>query len=216
MKLQYFGHSCFRIISDMGTTIVTDPFCGTMVGFDMPHIRCDAVTVSHHHDDHDCMEAIVNNPAVLDVAGNCLADDIAINSYETFHDDQKGKLRGKNLVFVFELEGIRLAHMGDIGCLDEHLVEQVGKVDVLLVPVGSVYTVDAVGAKWYADKLGAKIIVPMHYHTEEHAFSIDNVDKFLDLYSKDAIKIQLSPTLEVDWIDEEAPTTVVVLPRMAD
>ncbi len=216
MKLQYFGHSCFRLISNMGTTIVTDPFRATMVGFDMPKVRCDAVTVSHHHDDHDCLEAITNNPALLDVEGSCLADDIAITSYSSFHDHHKGAKRGKNLVFVFQLEGIKVAHMGDIGCQDEQLVSQIGAVDILLVPVGDVFTINYKEAKWYADKLQAKVIVPMHYHTEEHAFTIDSVDNFLSQYDKSQIKHQLSPTLDVDWIDEDSKTTVVVLPRMAE
>ena len=99
MKLQYLGHSCFRLISDMGTTIVCDPYNGKMVGFDMPRVRCDAVTVSHHHADHDCLDAIIGNPAVLDVVGVCTADDIAVASYETYHDDAKGAKRGKYRVY---------------------------------------------------------------------------------------------------------------------
>ena len=104
MKLQYLGHSTFRIISEMGMTIVTDPYKPAMVGLPLPLVRCDVVTMSHHHGDHDCLDNILGNPTEIDIEGACVADDVAIQSYKTYHDEQNGKLRGENLVFTFSID----------------------------------------------------------------------------------------------------------------
>ena len=180
MKLQYLGHASFRIISEMGTTVVCDPFKADWVGFDMAKVRCDVVTISHHHGDHDCMDSIIGSPAELDEVISCAADDIAIVSYETFHDDAKGAKRGKNLVFTFLVDGLKVVHMGDIGCLDPKVVEKIKGCDLLLLPVGGTFTVDATGAKWYVDNALPKIVVPMHYKTDEHDFTVDGVEKLAD------------------------------------
>lgn len=216
MKIQYLGHACFRIISEMGTTIVCDPYKGDWVGFDMTRVRTDVVTISHHHGDHDCMDSIIGSPAELDVEIACAADDIAIESIETFHDDEKGAKRGKNLVFTFLVDGLKVVHMGDIGCFDEKVVTKIKNCDVLLLPVGGTFTVDAAGAKWYVDHVQPKIVVPMHYKTEEHSFNVDGVDKFLSLFAPERVKISPSDTLTLQDAPQNDTTEVVVLQRFKD
>ena len=216
MKLQYLGHASFRIISEMGTTVVCDPFKSDWVGFEMARVRTDVVTISHHHGDHDCMDSIVGSPAELDVEIACAADDIAIESIETFHDDEKGAKRGKNLVFTFLVDGLKVVHMGDIGCFDQHVVEKIKECDVLLLPVGGTFTVDAMGAKWYVDNVQPKIVVPMHYKTEEHSFNVDGVDKFLSLFAPERLKISQSDTLTLFDAPSNDETEVVVLQRFKD
>ena len=216
MKLQYLGHASFRIISDMGTTIVTDPYDGKMTGFDMTPVRCDVVTVSHHHGDHDCMDAILGNPAVVDEEIACAVDDIAVESYPTFHDDAKGKKRGKNIVFTFLVDGIKVVHMGDIGCLDAKIVDKIKGCDVLLLPVGGTFTVDAEGAKWYVDEVKPRIVVPMHYKSEEHSFDIDGVDKFLALFDADAVTESVSDTLTLYDTPLNEKTRIITLQRFQD
>ncbi|MDE7454444.1 MAG: MBL fold metallo-hydrolase [Clostridia bacterium] len=184
MKIQYLGHSCFRLISDMGTTVVCDPYSSSMVGLNMPSVRCDVVTMSHHHNDHDCMDNVLGTPAELDAEITCCADDIAISTISTFHDDEKGAKRGNNLVFVFEAEGLKVAHMGDVGCLDDNVVNKLKCCDVLLLPVGGVYTVDANGAKRYVDEINPKIVIPMHYMTSSHKFALNSLDEFLSLFDE--------------------------------
>lgn len=215
MKLQYLGHAAFRIVSDLGTTIVTDPFAANMVGFEMTKVRCDVVTVSHHHADHDSMEGILGNPPILDEQISCAADDIAVDSIATFHDDAQGAKRGKNLVFCFVVDGIRVVHMGDIGCWDVNVVEHIRDCDVLLLPVGGTFTVDAIGAKHYVDEIKPKIVVPMHYKSAEHNFNVDGVDKFLSLFDNNAVIRSEMDTLTL--LDApEFPTKVVVLKRFVD
>lgn len=215
MKLQYLGHACFRIISEMGTTVVCDPFKGDWVGFDMARVRCDVVTISHHHGDHDCIDGIIGNPAELDEEIACAADDIAVESIATYHDDVKGAKRGGNLVFTFLVDGLRVVHMGDIGCLDEGVATRIQGCDVLLLPVGGTFTVDAKGAKWYVDRVKPKIVVPMHYQTEEHSFNVDGVDKFLDLFDSASVTRSESDTLTI--LDApEGDTRIITLKRFKD
>lgn len=215
MKLQYLGHACFRIISEMGTTIVCDPFKSDWVGFDMARVRCDVVTMSHHHGDHDCMESIVGSPAELDVEISCAADDIAVESISTYHDDVKGAKRGGNLVFTFLVDGLKVAHMGDIGCLDDNVVQRLKGYDVLLLPVGGTFTVDAEGAKWYVDQIQPKIVVPMHYKTAEHSFDVDGVDKFLALFDPANVVRSASDTLTL-LDNPEGELRVITLERFKD
>lgn len=215
MKLQYLGHACFRIISEMGTTVVCDPYNGDMVGFDMARARCDLVTISHHHADHDCMDSIVGSPAELDIEIACAADDIAVESIATYHDDVKGAKRGGNLVFTFLVDGIKVVHMGDIGCKDREIVERIKGCDVLLLPVGGTFTVDAVGAKWYVDQVQPKIVVPMHYKTDEHNFDLDGVDKFLALFDTSNVERSASDTLTL-YDAPEGDTRVITLERFKD
>lgn len=215
MKLQYLGHSCFRLISDMGTTIVTDPYDSKMVGFEMTRVRCDAVTVSHHHGDHDCMEAVLGDPAVLDEQISCAADDFAVESISTFHDDVKGAKRGSDLVFCFGVDGLKIVHMGDIGCFDQAVADKIRGCDVLLLPVGGTFTVDAEGAKRWVDAVCPKIVVPMHYKTPEHSFDIDGVDKFTSLFDPDVVISVGADSLVLDDAPDY-PTRVVVLDRFVD
>ena len=216
MKLQYLGHASFRIISEMGTTVVCDPYKSDWVGFDMARVRTDVVTISHHHGDHDCMDSIIGSPAELDVEIACAADDIAIESIETFHDDVKGAKRGKNLVFTFLVDGLKVVHMGDIGCLDEGVATKIKNCDVLLLPVGGTFTVDAVGAMWYVNQVQPKIVVPMHYKTDEHNFDVDGVDKFLAMFASEQVKVSDSDTLTLYDAPSNDTTEVIVLQRFKD
>ena len=216
MKLQFLGHASFRIISEMGTTIVTDPYDSKMVGFEMARVRCDVVTVSHHHGDHDCMDAILGNPAVLDEVISCAADDVAVTSYETFHDDERGAKRGKNIVFSFLVDGLKVVHMGDVGCLDENIAKQIKGCDVLLLPVGGTFTIDAKGAKWYVDEVQPRIVVPMHYRTDEHSFTVDGVDAFLSQFDEADITRSPSDTLTLFDAPDNEHTKFITLQRLKD
>ena len=216
MKLQNLGHASFRIISDMGTTVVTDPYNSKMTGFEMARVRCDVVTVSHHHGDHDCMDAILGNPAVLDEVIACAADDIAVESYATFHDDVKGAKRGSNLVFSFLVDGIKVVHMGDIGCLDEEIVAKIKGCDVLLLPVGGTFTVDYRGAKWYVDEVCPKIVIPMHYKTDEHNFNVDGVEVFLSQFDEADVTRSPSDTLTLFDAPDNERTRFITLQRFRD
>lgn len=218
MRLQYFGHSCFRLISDTGTTIVCDPYDENMVGLTMPRTRTDVVTVSHHHADHDCTTNIVGSYALLDCKVTCACDDIAIDTIETWHDEEKGAKRGEDIVFTFVVDGIKVAHLGDIGFVDPHVVKALRGFDVIMLPVGGVYTVDAKAAAELAAAINPKIIVPMHYMTSAHKFTIGGLDKFIAEAKARGWTVadNGADTLRLEDAPENATTQVVVLQQFED
>lgn len=216
MKLQYLGHSSFVIISDMGTTVLCDPFDADMVGLSFPKVRCDVVTISHHHGDHDCTTNVVGNPAIIDEVVSGGADDIAIDAISTFHDDCNGAKRGKNIVFTFVVDGLKVAHLGDIGCKDDNLVEFIRDCDVLLLPVGGVYTINATVAKWYVDNVHPQIAVPMHYGTPNHKFRLDGLDKFTCLFDKSDVITKPSCSLDLFDKPDNGQTQIIVLQSYED
>ncbi len=212
MKLQYLGHSCFRIISEMGTTIVCDPYDVGMVGLPMPQVACDVVTMSHHHNDHDCTMQICGTPAEIDCEISCAADDVAVQSFSTFHDKNNGKERGANLVFTFLVDGIRVAHLGDLGCIDQNVVTKLQGCDLLMLPVGGNYTIDHVDAKWYVDQINPKIVVPMHFSMQNSKIDVAPVKEFLQHFDESQIK-RIGDTL-VLYDDPQNQTPLVYVMEM--
>ncbi len=163
MDIIYYGHSSFKI-SGKTASVITDPFDPQMVGIKFAKTTADIVTLSHAHPDHNYIEGvsevhkIIQNPGEYEVKG------ISMLAYPTFHDANKGADRGENLIFVFELEGYRVAHLGDLGhMLDESLLSAIGDIDVLMIPVGGTYTIDAEMAAKVTNAIEPKMIIPMHY-----------------------------------------------------
>lgn len=187
MKIEYLGHSCFKLTASTGVSVVCDPYSGE-IGYSMPKVSADAVTVSHHHFDHDCVQNVANSPAVFDKEGVFNLQGVQINAIKSFHDDAQGKKRGENLIFKFLIDGITVCHLGDLGenCSDS-LIEKISPVNVLLIPVGGNYTIDAKTAKEYVEKLNPQIVIPMHYRTADSNINIDKLDKFLNLFDKSRI-----------------------------
>lgn len=179
MKIEYLGHSSFCITSDAGAAVVTDPY-DSSIGCKMPHRTADAVTLSHHHYDHANAAAVGGNPAVFDVAGQYGAGDIGIVGRQFFHDDKQGALRGKDVVFIFTVDGIKICHLGDIGeRFSPEIQNFCGGVDVLMIPVGGTYTIDGRGAAEYVAKLAPRYVIPMHYKTENLTLDIADARQFL-------------------------------------
>lgn len=179
MKIRYLGHSCFSI-EMQGVRIVTDPYGD--VGFPMPRVKADAVTVSHSHYDH-CNTGAVDCPHVFSRAGEYSVGGVRMLATEHAHDDAGGRKRGKTLAFRFEGEGMSLLHLGDIGePATPRLAEELGHADVLLLPVGGNYTIDALGAKRYVELLRPNIVIPMHYMQEGLTVDIAGAEPFLRLF----------------------------------
>jgi len=179
LKISWLGHSCFKIESDGGKIIVTDPF-DEAVGYPLPKAKADVVTVSHDHHDHNHVAAIGGNPAVVRGPGKKAAAGIEFEGTASYHDDRGGKRRGKNTIFSFEMDGIRVCHLGDLGhLLSEEDAAALGDVDVLMIPVGGVYTLDAGGAKKVVGQIRPKVVIPMHFMTPALTFEVDPPDRFL-------------------------------------
>ena len=215
MKIQWLGHSCFRLTESTGTTILTDPYDKT-VGEFMPKVTADAVTLSHHHGDHDCLDNVEGKPLIIDERGGYEVDGVDILSMLTYHDDKEGALRGENLVFKYRLDGVDVCHLGDIGeTCSPMLLEAIGSVDVLLVPVGGKDTITAEEAKDFVEKIMPSIVVPMHYKTSDCNYDIAPVDDFTDLFDEENITYLEGDSIELDRTDFDGDfeTKVLVFKR---
>lgn len=180
MKLKWLGHSCFYITSDAGTRIVIDPFDAT-VGYKVPDVQTDIVTISHSHFDHNYTRQLKGSFQVVNQQGEHEIRDIKIKGVNTYHDEVGGQKRGSNIVFNLCIDRLNVCHMGDIGHIpDDRQVKDIGRVDVLMVPVGGIFTIDADEALKVVELLRPEIIIPMHYKTPDLKFDLAKVNKFID------------------------------------
>ncbi|MCR4399378.1 MAG: MBL fold metallo-hydrolase [Syntrophomonadaceae bacterium] len=206
MKIFWYGHACFLLQSE-GCRLVTDPF-GPEVGYPMPGLSADIVTVSHEHYDHNAVKAVRGKPTVIRGAGSHEAAGVRVTGIPTYHDRSHGKERGTNTVFIIEMEGIRIVHLGDLGhVLSFEQVEGIGAVDVLLVPVGGRFTIDAEEAAATVSQLRPRITIPMHFQTPHLSFELAPVEGFLRRFER----VTKVPYLEIDADKLDEEQRVVVL-----
>jgi len=180
MKVKWLGHSAFVITAEDGTRIMTDPF-GDYPGLSYEPIQetVDIVVVTHKHGDHWGAK-IKGNPKIVTGKGTTKVSGIEFKGLQTYHDTSKGSQRGENTVFCFTVNGLRVCHLGDLGHqLSESEIAEIGHVDVLMIPVGGYYTIDAVTAGRICDQIKPGLIVPMHYSNDKCAFPVSGVDEFL-------------------------------------
>lgn len=191
MKLIWHGHACFELKSSEGS-VVFDPYCPDSVpGLKLPELSADAVICSHGHSDHCCAGAVR-------LSGK--TPGFSVRQMRTFHDGQRGSLRGENLCTVIEAEGLRVAHLGDLGhALSRREADGLKNLDLLMIPVGGVYTIDAAQAKELVDTLAPRLTVPMHYRCAEHGLrNIAPVEDFLKLWKPDDVRRLSSSEYEFD------------------
>jgi L-ascorbate metabolism protein UlaG (beta-lactamase superfamily) len=192
-RLTWFGQSCFLLESAAGTRVVMDPIPAAGLGYTPPKdLKADLVTVSHEHGDHNNVALVGGNPTVLRgltadkkdwVKIEQKVKDVSVRSVGVYHDDQSGKQRGLNAVFIFEVGGLRVAHLGDLGhLLTEQQLATIGPVDVVLIPVGGFFTIDGRQAAQVVEQLHPSLIViPMHYKTDVLTIKeLASVDAFLE------------------------------------
>jgi L-ascorbate metabolism protein UlaG (beta-lactamase superfamily) len=181
LQIRWFGHACFQISSPSGVRILTDPF-DESVGYCLPDTFVDVVTSSHDHFDHSNVSVAKGNPVILRDQGEYKDDKVNIYSVNTWHDTEHGAKRGRNRVFIIEVDGVRIVHMGDIGHdLTPSQLNAISPADVLFVPCGGYYTIDAAGAKRLVASTCARVVIPMHYKTETVSdWPIATADKFLE------------------------------------
>ena len=176
MKISWMGHASFLLENKTGLKILTDPYDNT-VGYDPIGVAPDIITVSHQHFDHNATGGfsgakIISKPDKVNISG------VEIKGIETFHDDEKGAARGKNIIFIISTDGLCLAHFGDVGTLDIDY-SQLTHIDIAFVPIGGTFTIDAKGATQLLNKLNPKIFIPMHFKTNKLKFDIAGVEPFI-------------------------------------
>ncbi len=163
MDITFLGPASFRL-KGKTASLVTDPFDPQMVGLKFPKVSADIVTVSHEHKDHNQVELVRDVKKAVSGPGEYEINEVSIIGLSSYHDDKKGKLRGKNTIYVIEMDGLRIVHLGDLGHkLSEKVLEQIGDVDILMIPVGGEYTLGPAEAAEVVRSIEPKIVIPMHY-----------------------------------------------------
>ena len=203
MRLTWYGHSCFLLETAEGS-VVFDPYApGSVPGLALPPLRADAVLCSHGHRDHGYAGGV-------NLSGE--GPTFCVTAIDSFHDEKRGALRGVNTIHVVEAEGKRVAHLGDLGHeLNDEQLAALGQIDVLLIPVGGHYTIDAKTACRVAETVGARLTVPMHYRGEGFGYDvIGPVEDFLTL-RKPVVRLD-SAAFDPDTIEGMA-TVVLTCPR---
>jgi len=185
MKIKWYGHASFLITADAGTKIITDPYepgaYDGGIAYDPIRDAAEIVTVSHDHADHNYVQGIKGNPQVVKGPGHHEAEGISFEGYGTYHDPSGGKERGENTLFVFTVDGVTVCHAGDLGHkLSPENAKAIGPLDVLLIPIGGVFTLDPEEATAVAALLAPKIVIPMHFKTPKCGFPIAPVEEFLE------------------------------------
>ena len=211
MKIKYLGHASFMISSDNGTKIITDPYMpNEALTYGEINESADIVTVSHEHLDHSNVAAVRGNPKIVKGAVTAESKGIAIKGIPSYHDEAGGKKRGGNIIFYFEVDGIRVCHLGDLGhLLGDNQVAEIGTVDILIVPVGGYYTIDGRVATQVCNQLKPRVIIPMHWNYKWSFSEIASVDEFLQ-GKKDVSRPDAS---EAEFKQGELPasTQIIVL-----
>ena len=180
MKIEWIGHACFRLTAKDGTTVITDPY-DPSVGAKMVPLEAAMITMSHEHHDHCETQMIVGAPLILRGAESGQAGSVSASAVMSYHDDAEGALRGPNAIRVFLADGLKIVHMGDQGCVpQEAALAQIAGADVMMIPVGGTYTVDAQGAKAIVAAAKPRCVIPMHVKTKGCGYPIAPVDHFLE------------------------------------
>jgi len=208
VDINWLGHACFRLKGSRAT-VITDPFPPDL-GLNLGKAEADIVTVSHPHLSHSYVEGIGGKPHVVRGPGEYEISGVLIIGVPAHHDTEKGGEKGKNTVYAMEMDGISVCHLGDLGhALTAEQVEEIGNVDVLLVPVGGVSTIDAAQAAEVVRQLEPKAVIPMHYQVPEISRELDPVEKFLK--EMGAGQLEPAPKLSVTRNNLPLSTQVFLL-----
>ena len=180
MKLKWFGHACFGMQFSGGPNVVADPF-DESVGYPLCTAEADIVTTSHFHHDHNYTGSVSGEFTKINRTGLFTFDDLVLQGVASYHDDENGTRRGNNVIYIFESDGLRIAHLGDLG--HEPNLKQYAEltdIDVLLIPIGGFYTIDTETALKVIEEVAPKITIPMHFRTPAINFPIADEKEFVE------------------------------------
>ena len=201
LQIRWHGHACWEITNEK--TLVIDPHDGRSIGIPAPNVKGDIILVSHDHYDHNSVKTVEKSGSKLIKDGRKRnIDEIEIKGVDSYHDEAGGSKRGNNIMFKFNMGDITFCHLGDLGHdLDEDAVKKIGLVDVLFIPIGGNFTIDADKAWDVIKKINPKIVIPMHYKIGGLSLPIAGIDPFLE---KNKYKL-LHVGNEIDIEKEDLP-----------
>ena len=212
MDILYLGQSSFKI-KGKEATLIADPFNPKLLGLKFPSIEANIITISHDHPDHNFLGQIEGNPVVINGPGEYEIKGVKIYGLKTFHDDKNGEERGINTIYQINMDGINLLHLGDLGHkLKPETIEEIKTPDILFIPVGGFFTINANVATEIIAHLEPKIIIPMHYKTQmgnEYQAKLDELGVFLKSMGKDHLMPQ--PKLHITRDSIPAENQIIVL-----
>ncbi|MDQ5986732.1 MAG: hypothetical protein CSYNP_02463 [Syntrophus sp. SKADARSKE-3] len=206
MRINWYGHAAFHILTDQGTRIIIDPYEFEAYDGALTYApikdKADIVITSHDHADHNCTKEIQGRYTLINKAGAFEIKDVKIKTIPSFHDSSGGKERGRNLISMIKTDNMDLVHLGDLGhALDPAILKEIGKVDILLIPVGGFFTIDAAVATKVMNDIKPNITIPMHYKTTKCSFPITPVEDF----TKDKMNVRIMKQYDVTITKETLP-----------
>ncbi|MEK7664182.1 MAG: MBL fold metallo-hydrolase [Patescibacteria group bacterium] len=226
MKITWAGQACFQISvsgspnrnatnvaggKDNQVNIVIDPF--GEIGLKIPNFEADILLLTHGHEDHNNAKAIRGSPFLINGPGEYEVKGVFVQGIDSFHDDSLGKDRGRNTIYTIEAEDMKFCHLGDLGQkqLTDEQLEKIGTVDILMIPVGGVYTIDSSDASKIIGQIEPKIVIPMHYELPGLKFKLDGVSKFLKSMGKNSIQPQDKLTIKTSTLPKDREMEIIVL-----
>ncbi len=214
MRIRFLGHSAFALTTADGTRVIMDPYQAGAFGGAIGHAAipdpADVITISHAHADHNDAKSVPGSAIVLNAPGEFTEHGITFRGIATYHDAKRGAERGPNIVWCVRAEGLQVCHLGDLGTpLAAREVDSAGPIDVLLVPVGGTFTIDARGATEVVKTLTPHLVIPMHYRSPKVKINLDPVEEFLR--EKRHVRRLEESELEVTTKSLPQETEVVVL-----
>ena len=214
MTIVWHGQACFTIQSG-DQKVIIDPFSDT-IGLTVPSLEGQMVLVTHDHTDHNNITAVAGDPFVVDGAGEYERQGVRVLGVTSHHDDKQGAERGMNVVYKVYIESLSVVHLGDLGQtqLSNEQVEQIGEVDVLLIPVGGVYTIDGKDAVNIVQQLQPSVVVPMHYKVDSLNIPLNTADDFLTAMGAQDAEPQDKFTIKKRSTPEEDGRTQVVVMKI--
>ncbi|KKQ65787.1 MAG: Zn-dependent hydrolase of the beta-lactamase fold-like protein [Candidatus Daviesbacteria bacterium GW2011_GWA2_38_24] len=210
MDIYFLGAASFRL-KGKTATIIIDPFDPDYTGLKLPKdLNADTVLATHSHQDHNNLSVVTGEPVKITGPGEYEVKGVAIEGVASFHDKQQGAERGRNTIYHISMDGLNIVHLGDLGhTLTQDQIQQIGITDILLVPVGGIYTIDATEATEVVSQLEPKVIIPMHYQLPEMKYELEPLENFLKEMGKEDIEPVGKLSITKDKLPDE-PQVVVL------
>ena len=211
MDIYWYGQSCFRIMGK-STTVILDPFDPEYTGLKLPvkEMEAQIVLSTHDHKDHNNVGVVSGDPLVITGPGEYEVKGVTINGAQVYHDNSSGSERGRSTIYHLVIDGVNIVHVGDLGhILNEEQISQIETTDILLVPVGGIYTIDGETAAKVVAQFEPKVVIPMHYKIPGLKFDLKEVEPFLKEMGAENVEPVSKLTITRDKLPEE--TTVVLL-----